>query len=81
MVTRPGGNEGRKETLMYYAKWFKEEEDAKRFQQEHGGSLYKNVPRSRTRQDHLTTAAMMGFDPNEFRYSVNWTLPKGEFEY
>ena len=65
---------------MYMAKWFKDEQDAKTFQREHGGALYKNTPRSRTRIDHLTTAAMMGFDPDEFKFSVNWTAPKGEFE-
>lgn len=65
---------------MYMAKWFTNEEDAKKFQKEHGGTLYKNVPRSRTKRDHLVTAAMMGFDPVKFPYSVNWTMPKGEFE-
>ena len=66
---------------MYMAKWFKDEEDAKCFQKKHGyGALYKNVPRSKTRRDHLVTAAMMGFDPDEFPYSVNWNAPKGEYE-
>lgn len=63
---------GEKEKTMYYARWFKNEEDAKKFQKEHGGVLYKNVPKSRTKRDHLDTATMMGFDPEEFRYSVNW---------
>jgi len=57
---------------MYFAKWFKDEEEAKAFQKAHGGALYKNVPRSRTKVDHLVTACMMGFDPEEYRYSVNW---------
>ena len=65
---------------MYIAKWFVDKEEAKKFQKEHGGALYKNEPRSRTRNDHLTTALMMGFDPDKYPYSVNWNAPKGEFE-
>lgn len=65
---------------MYMAKWFKRLEDAKEFQKEHGGALYKNVPRSRTKQDHKITAVMMGFNPEEFPYSVNWNEPKGPQE-
>ena len=57
----------------YRAKWFKDEEEAKAFKKAHGGVLYKNVPKSRTKRDHIITSIMMGFDPNEFKYSVNWT--------
>lgn len=66
--------------MYYMAKWFTNEDEAKKFQKENGGVLYKNVPRSRTKRDHLVTAAMMGFDPVEFPYSVNWNAPKGKFE-
>lgn len=57
---------------MYYAKWFKTEEEAKRFQKEHGGALYKNVPKSRTKRDHEIASYMFGFDKDEYPYSVNW---------
>jgi len=65
---------------MYCAKWFKSLEDAKAFQKVRNGALYRNDPKSRTRRDHIVTAAMMGFDPEEFRYSVNWTMPKAKTE-
>lgn len=59
---------------MYYAKWFKDEAEAKKFQKKNGGVLYKNVPKSRTRKDHILTSVMMDFDPEEFPYSVNWSV-------
>lgn len=65
---------------MYMVRWFTNEDEAKKFQKECGGAFCKNAPRSRTKRDHLTTAAMMGFDPEQFPYSVNWNAPKGEFE-
>ena len=34
---------------MYCNKFFKTEDEAKAFQKSHGGALYKNVKRSRTR--------------------------------
>lgn len=58
--------------IIYMAKWFKDEAEAKKFQREHGGAFYKNAPKSRTRKDHLVTAMSMGFDPDEYPYSVNW---------
>lgn len=57
---------------MYYAKWFKTEAEAKAFQKQHRGVLYKNTPRSKTKTSHMITATMMGFDPNVYPYSVNW---------
>ena len=35
---------------MYCNKFFKTEDEAKAFQKSHGGALYKNVKRSRTRE-------------------------------
>ena len=58
--------------IIYRGKAFKTEAEAKKFQKEHGGVLYKNVPRSRTKQDHILAAYMFHFDPEEYRYSVNW---------
>lgn len=60
------------DTTRYMCRWFKTEEEAKVFQKKNGGVLYKNIKRSRTKQDHLIAAIMFGFDPEEFRYSVNW---------
>ena len=55
---------------MYYGNWFKDEQDAKNFQKEHGGILCKNTPRSRTKKDHFDNAMMFGFDPEKFKFSV-----------
>lgn len=57
---------------MYLCKWFKDKEEAKKYHKSHGGAFYRNEPYSRTKKDHLEAAAMFGFDPNEFKYSVNW---------
>lgn len=57
----------------YHAKWFKTEKAAKAFQKSHGGALYRNVKYSKTQHDHRIAAAMFGFDPEEYPYSVNWT--------
>ena len=37
---------------MYCNKFFKTEDEAKAFQKSHGGGLYKNVKRSRTRESY-----------------------------
>lgn len=55
---------------MYYGNWFKNEVDARNFQKEHGGILSKNTPRSRSKREHYDNAAMFGFNPDEFKYSV-----------
>lgn len=57
---------------MYCAKWFKTEGEAKKFQKQHGGTLYRNVKGSHTKTDHKVTAYMFRFDANEYPYSVNW---------
>ena len=58
--------------MRYNGRWFKTEEEAKAFQKEHGGALYKNTPRSRTKRDHEIASMTFGFDPDEYPYSVNW---------
>lgn len=65
---------------MYACRWFTDEEEAKKFQKENGGALYRGVPNSRTKKDHLISASMFGFDAEKFPYSVNWNLPKGAQE-
>lgn len=60
----------------YMCRWFKTLEEAQRFQKEHGGVLYKNIPRSRTKRDHHLAGYMFGFDSEEYKFSVNWN----EFE-
>ena len=42
---------------MYCNKFFKTEDEAKAFQKSHGGALYKNVKRSRTRESYRVEAA------------------------
>lgn len=61
---------------MYCAKWFKTEEEARKFKKEHGGALYRNVKGSHTKTSHKITAYMMRFDPDEYPYSVNWNEDK-----
>ena len=56
----------------YMCRWFKTLEEAQKFQKEHGGVLYKNIPRSRTKKDHQLAGYMFGFDSNEYKFSVNW---------
>lgn len=43
---------------MYCNNFFKTEDEAKAFQKSHGGALYKNVKRSRTRESYRVEAAM-----------------------
>lgn len=43
---------------MYYNRFFKTLEDARAFQRIHGGVLYSNVPRSRTKQDYKAEMAV-----------------------
>lgn len=64
--------EGDKLAVRYMCKWFIDEESAVKFQKEHGGVLYKNVPRSRTKKDHLYAGMVFGFDAEKYPYSVNW---------
>ena len=58
--------------IRYMCKWFENEEDAKKYQKENRGVLYKNVPRSRTKKDHLYAGMIFGFNPEAYPYSVNW---------
>ena len=43
---------------MYCNKFFKTEDEAKAFQKSHGGALYKNVKRGRTRESYRVEAIM-----------------------
>jgi len=58
--------------IKYKAKPFKTLEEAQEFKKKHGGVLYKDVPRSRTKKDHLLAAQMFGFNAEKYHFSVNW---------
>ena len=58
---------------MYFCKWFKDKQEAIKYQKDHGGALYMNEKYSRTKTDHIIAGSMFNFDAKEFRYSVNWT--------
>lgn len=59
----------------YHARWFKTEAEAKAFlNKRHYGALYRNVKYSHTKHDHIVASKMFGFDPDEYPYSVNWTV-------
>ncbi len=63
--------------MRYYYKFFKTEEEARTFQKENGGALYKNTPRSRTKRSYAVEAGMAGVDPNgdfckERPYVIAW---------
>ena len=55
---------------MQKVNWFKTEEEAKKFQKEHGGQICKNSPRSRTKGDVILHSVIFGFDPDKFRFTV-----------
>lgn len=55
---------------MTYVKWFKTEKEAQRYQEQHGGMLCKNKPRSRSKHYHLLAADVLGFDPVAFPFSI-----------
>ena len=40
--------------VIHCRRFFATEEEAKTFQKEHGGVMYRNVPRSRTKQSYMT---------------------------
>lgn len=65
---------------MRFVRWFSEESDAKKYQKEHNGNLFKSTPRSRTKKEHLNFAKQFNFDPEEYKYSVEWQYSKGENE-
>lgn len=63
---------------MYNNKFFKTREEAVAFQRQHGGALYSNTPKSRTKKDYRAEMAV-AFDarmelvnPNETPYCVAW---------
>ncbi len=56
---------------MTYVKWFRTEEGAKAYQKKHGGIICRNVPRSHTKSYHLQAASALGFNPDDFKYSVH----------
>ena len=47
-------------------------QEAQKFQKSNGGVLYKNIPRSRTKKDHLYAGMVFGFDTEKYPFSVNW---------
>lgn len=57
---------------MYTCKWFKTEEEAIAYQKTHGGALYKNEKYSRTKKDHRVASIMFEFDPEIYKYCLNW---------
>ena len=58
---------------MYVGKWFKTKEEAIAYQKTHGGALYKNEKHSRTKEDHRIASIMFEFDPEIYKYCLNWT--------
>lgn len=63
--------------IKYKAKGFKTEEEAKEWQEKHGGIIYS---KRKNGQLHLESAILNSFDPFEFPYSVNWTETSGDIE-
>lgn len=64
---------------MYCNKFFKTEDEAKAFQKSHGGALYKNIKRSRTRESYRVEAIMAvqggwmhSTDADTHPYCVAW---------
>lgn len=62
---------------MYCNKFFKTEEEAKKFQKEFGyGALYKNTPRSRSKKDFMVEAKLIACLPDDYiekhPYCVAW---------
>ncbi len=63
---------------MYHNKFFKTLEDARAFQRIHGGALYSNAPRSRTKQDYKAEMAVAldarqeVVNPEETPFVVAW---------
>ena len=51
---------------MYCNKFFETREDALKFRKEHGGVLYSNTTRSKTKDAYMVEARMMG-KTEEFR--------------
>jgi O-acetyl-ADP-ribose deacetylase (regulator of RNase III) len=61
---------------IYRNKFFKTEEEAKTFQREHGGALYRNVKYSHTKDDYMVEARQVACHTDEFieehPYCVAW---------
>lgn len=63
---------------MYNNKFFKTREEAKAFQKEHGGAIYSDTPKSKTKRGFRTemTVAFDGrmevVNPNETPWCVAW---------
>lgn len=64
--------------MRYNNKFFKMKEEAKEFQKKHGGALYSNTPRSKTKRSFRTEMAvafdarMEVVDGNKTPYCVAW---------
>lgn len=63
---------------MYNNKFFKTREEAKAFQKEHGGAIYSNTPKSKTKRS-FRVEMTVAFDarnefvnPNETPWCVAW---------
>ena len=63
---------------MYNNKFFKTREEAKAFQKEHGGAIYSDTPKSKTKRSFRAEMAV-AFDarrefvnPNETPWCVAW---------
>lgn len=56
---------------MWSCKFFRTEAGARKYQKDYGGMICKNVPRSRSKADHLIAAAALGVDGQKFPFSVH----------
>lgn len=63
--------------MLYTRRFFKTREAATAFQKAHGGALYADVPKSRTRKDYAVEATLEGLTALQreaYPYCVAWNI-------